>query len=114
MGERSNATSVRELYTAFSRSDIETVNGYLADDAAWCAAHGLVVVIPGTEPDPEQLREYWRERLINYEEPESIRIFDELPGLSIGKIDRESLRRLAITADSQHQRCPMTHPRDRI
>ena len=38
MDEHPNVTIVRELYAAFSRGDVETIRGYLADDAVWHAA----------------------------------------------------------------------------
>ena len=38
MAEHPNVTIVRELYGAFSRGDIETIRGYLADNAVWHAA----------------------------------------------------------------------------
>ena len=70
----------------------------VADPLFQHVAHGFVVATPGAEPDPDEIQEHCRERLINYKVPKTVRVLDELPTLAVGKIDRAALRRLAQTA----------------
>jgi acyl-CoA synthetase (AMP-forming)/AMP-acid ligase II len=48
--------------------------------------------------DPAELRSWCAARLANYKVPKQFRVVDQLPVLSIGKIDRQALRALAATA----------------
>ena len=74
----------------------------LADPLFQHVAHGFVVAAPGAEADPDELQDHCRERLINYKVPKTVRVLDELPTLTVGKIDRAALRRLAQTTGQQH------------
>jgi acyl-CoA synthetase (AMP-forming)/AMP-acid ligase II len=48
---------------------------------------------PGTSPEPETLRAFCRERLVNFKLPKRIEVRDALPMLPIGKVDKRALRR---------------------
>ncbi|MBS1106592.1 MAG: acyl--CoA ligase, partial [Deltaproteobacteria bacterium] len=58
---------------------------------------GIAYVIrkPGTDPAPEDLRAFCRERLVNFKVPKRIEVRDALPMLPIGKVDKRALRREA-------------------
>ena len=54
----------------------------------------MVVRAPGTEPSPEELADFARERIAGYKIPRSIVFADELPRNPSGKILKTELRKL--------------------
>jgi long-chain acyl-CoA synthetase len=62
------------------------------------APHAYVVLQPGTDLSPEDLRAFLGGRLAAFMVPSEVRIIDELPYKGPGKIDRGLLRMRAITA----------------
>ena len=58
-----------------------------------------VVPQPGTRPDPECLKAFCRDHLANYKVPREIKILEELPRSSTGKIVRRELQGLLRSAD---------------
>ena len=52
----------------------------------------FVVLTSGSETTPQALRDACRARLANYKVPKQIVILDEVPRLSVGKVDRNGLR----------------------
>jgi len=63
--------------------------------------------------DPDDMREWCAGRLANYKIPKQFRIVPELPVLGVGKVDRQSLRRLAAELDQSAadlRGAPPPHP----
>ena len=60
---------------------------------------GLAFVQPTVQGrlDPAELRKWCAARLANYKVPKQFRVVDQLPVLSIGKVDRQALHALAAT-----------------
>jgi fatty-acyl-CoA synthase len=54
----------------------------------------LVVPQPGASVQPDELREFLRDRVARFWIPEYWAIVTELPKTSVGKIDKKELRRL--------------------
>jgi fatty-acyl-CoA synthase len=52
----------------------------------------FVVAAGGEQPDPEQLRDFARERLARFKVPKKIFVVDELPKTGTGKIQKFQLR----------------------
>ena len=52
----------------------------------------FVALTAGSEATPEELRRECRARLANYKVPKQVVILDEVPRLSVGKVDRNGLR----------------------
>ena len=52
----------------------------------------FIALTPGSEATPEELRRECRARLANYKVPKQVVILDEVPRLSVGKVDRKGLR----------------------
>jgi acyl-CoA synthetase (AMP-forming)/AMP-acid ligase II len=59
---------------------------------------GVAYVVAKAALSPDDLLTFCRERLANYKLPKHIYVRDELPLLPIGKVDKPSLRKLAISA----------------
>ena len=55
----------------------------------------FVALTAGSEVTPEELRHECRARLANYKVPKQVVILDEVPRLSVGKVDRNGLRERA-------------------
>jgi len=53
---------------------------------------GVAYVMGSPGPDPDELREFARQRLANYKIPKQIVVLDSLPMLPIGKVDKKALR----------------------
>ncbi len=53
---------------------------------------GVAYVSGSPGPDPDELREFARQRLANYKIPKQIMVVDSLPMLPIGKVDKKTLR----------------------
>jgi fatty-acyl-CoA synthase len=62
-------------------------------DARWGEV-GLAVVVPapGSEPDPEDLRQRLRTRLAAFKVPKYVELADELPKTATGKVRKPDLR----------------------
>ena len=58
-------------------------------------ALAFVEPIPGTSPDPQELRTFCRDALAGYKVPREIRVIEELPKGATGKVQRR-----ALTADT--------------
>lgn len=56
------------------------------------AVHALVVVRPGAELDPDEVRAHCRARLAAYKVPKSLEVVDELPKNATGKILKRVIR----------------------
>lgn len=52
----------------------------------------VVVAEPGTVPDPGEVTGYCRARLASYKCPREVRVWDDLPRNSMGKIQRFIIR----------------------
>jgi acyl-CoA synthetase (AMP-forming)/AMP-acid ligase II len=59
------------------------------DDHWGEAIVAAVVTVPGSDPDPEVLRAYVRERLRGSRTPDRIVFLDDLPATATGKILRK-------------------------
>ena len=72
-----------------------------------CSEVGVafVALTAGSEAAPEELRGECRARLANYKVPKHVVILDEVPRLSVGKVDRNGLR-----ARASEQFAPGTPP----
>lgn len=57
-----------------------------------------VVPAPGASPDPALLKELCRANLANYKVPKEFIIVEDLPLLPVGKVDKQALRRRALSA----------------
>ena len=57
---------------------------------------GFVVVKPTDAVDSGSLRSYCKERLANYKIPKTFYLMKELPTLPVGKVDKVSLRKIAL------------------
>lgn len=57
---------------------------------------GFVVVKPTDALDSGSLRSYCKERLANYKIPKTFYLMKELPTLPVGKVDKVSLRKIAL------------------
>lgn len=65
-------------------------------DRLWSEVGGaFVVLITGSESTPEELRRECRARLANYKVSKQVVNLDEVPRLSVGKVDRKGLRKRA-------------------
>ena len=53
----------------------------------------VVVPEPGAAPDPESLRAFLRPHVAKWWIPERFRFVDAIPKTSVGKIDKQALRR---------------------
>jgi acyl-CoA synthetase (AMP-forming)/AMP-acid ligase II len=60
--------------------------------------HGYVILQPGAEASPEDLRRFVAGRLAEFMVPAEVHVISEMPSKGPGKIDRELLRMRAITA----------------
>ncbi|HEY7892230.1 MAG TPA: class I adenylate-forming enzyme family protein [Solirubrobacteraceae bacterium] len=79
----------------------------VADDLFQRVGHAFVEPPQGTDrPTPEQLRAYCSERLANYKLPKSITVLDALPVLRNEKVDRLTLRELAVAAQAPDPTSP--------
>jgi fatty-acyl-CoA synthase len=70
-------------------------------DAKWGEApHAFVVLKPGAETTPEELRAFTRDRLAHFKTPQTVTFLPELPKTATGKIQKFVLRgrRAAIAA----------------
>ena len=65
----------------------------------------FVALTAGSATTPEELRAECRARLANYKVPKQVVILDEVPRLSVGKVDRKGLR-----ARAREQFAPGTLP----
>ncbi len=54
--------------------------------------HAVIVAAPGTEPDPDEIREFVKERIAGYKTPRSFDFVTELPVSGAGKILKRELR----------------------
>jgi fatty-acyl-CoA synthase len=62
-------------------------------DARWGEApHAFVVLKPGAAADPEELRQFTRDRLAHFKAPHSVTFVAELPKTATGKIQKYVLR----------------------
>jgi acyl-CoA synthetase (AMP-forming)/AMP-acid ligase II len=69
------------------------------DDLYQSVGHAFVEPAQGTDrPTPEQLQTYCRRSLANYKVPKSITVLETLPILRNEKVDRVTLRELALAA----------------
>jgi fatty-acyl-CoA synthase len=64
----------------------------LPDDRWGEAPHAFVVLKPGASADPEEMRQFARDRMAHFKAPHSIRFVDELPKTATGKIQKYVLR----------------------
>ena len=62
------------------------------------APHAYVILQPGAEARPEELRDFVTGRLAEFMVPAEVHLISEMPSKGPGKIDRELLRMRAITA----------------
>jgi hypothetical protein len=62
------------------------------------APHAYVILEPGAEMRPEELRSFVAGRLAEFMVPAQVRVIAEMPFKGPGKVDRELLRMRAITA----------------
>src|ERR1700737_649328 len=72
----------------------------LADEKWGEAPHAFVILKPGAQATPEELRQFTRDRLAHFKAPHSVTFVDELPKTATGKIQKYVLRggRAAIAA----------------
>jgi fatty-acyl-CoA synthase len=72
----------------------------LADEKWGEAPHAFVILKPGASADPEELRQFTRDRLAHFKAPHTVTFVDELPKTATGKIQKYVLRggRAAIAA----------------
>lgn len=68
------------------------------DPAAGEAPHAYVIVQPGADVGPDDLRAFVASRLAEFMVPAEVRLISEMPHKGPGKVDRELLRMRAITA----------------
>lgn len=61
-----------------------------------------VMQVPGTTPNPEDLRAFCKARLANFKVPKTIVVHETLPLLPVGKVDKVTLKRRAL-ADAQSE-----------
>ena len=66
------------------------------DEAFGEVGHAFIELLPGHSATIEDLRVWCRERLANYKVPKIFDIRQELPRLPIGKIDKQSLRKILL------------------
>jgi fatty-acyl-CoA synthase len=64
----------------------------LPDDKWGEAPHAFVVLKPGATAEPDDLRQFTRERLAHFKTPHSVQFVDELPKTATGKIQKYVLR----------------------
>ncbi len=64
----------------------------LADEKWGEAPHAFVILKPGTSADPEELRQFTRDRLAHFKAPHTVTFVDELPKTATGKIQKYVLR----------------------
>ena len=57
----------------------------------------FVVSAAGTEPDPDEVVAWCRERMANFKVPRRVEVLDALPLVAAGKVDKNALRTLAAT-----------------
>ena len=65
----------------------------LPDDKWGEAPHAFVVLKPGATAEPDDLRQFTRERLAHFKTPHSVQFVDELPKTATGKIQKFVLRK---------------------
>ena len=72
----------------------------LADEKWGEAPHAFVILKPGASADPEELRQFTRDRLAHFKAPHTVTFVTELPKTATGKIQKYVLRggKAAITA----------------
>jgi acyl-CoA synthetase (AMP-forming)/AMP-acid ligase II len=63
------------------------------DDKWGEAVMAIVVARPGTQPDPQQILEFTRERIAGYKVPKTIAFLDALPRNASGKVLKTELRK---------------------
>lgn len=62
------------------------------DDRMGEVGRAYVIARPGTEPDPDEIGGWLRERLANFKVPRSIAVVDALPRNATGKVQKTELR----------------------
>jgi fatty-acyl-CoA synthase len=72
----------------------------LPDDRWGEAPHAFVILKPGASAQPEELKQFTRDRLAHFKAPHSVTFVDDLPKTATGKIQKYVLRgnRAAIAA----------------
>jgi acyl-CoA synthetase (AMP-forming)/AMP-acid ligase II len=71
------------------------------DEVYQAVGHAFVELLPGDDrPATNELRDYCSERLANYKVPKAITVLEELPRLRNEKVDKVSLRQMALGARS--------------
>lgn len=92
-GEKVSALEIEDVLRAHpSVADCAVVG---VPDPAWgdrvCAA---VVPVPGTSPDPDEIRSFARERLAPYKVPKDVLITEALPRNAMGKVTKPAVTEL--------------------
>jgi fatty-acyl-CoA synthase len=64
----------------------------LADEKWGEAPHAFVILKPGASADPEELRQFTRDRLAHFKAPHTVTFVTELPKTATGKIQKYVLR----------------------
>src|SRR5690606_23323426 len=88
-----NVYSKEDEDALHAHPDVLLAAGVGVPDPRWGeAVHALVTVAPGTAPSPEELTAWVKERQGPGHAPRSIRLVDEIPRTSLGKIDKRAVR----------------------
>jgi fatty-acyl-CoA synthase len=64
----------------------------LPDERWGESPHAFVVLKPGASADPEEIREFARDRMAHFKAPQTVRFVTELPKTATGKIQKYVLR----------------------
>jgi fatty-acyl-CoA synthase len=64
----------------------------LPDEKWGEAPHAFVILKSGASPDPEEIRQFTRDRLAHFKAPHTVTFVDELPKTATGKIQKYVLR----------------------
>ena len=96
-GENVYPAEVENVLAAHPAVDDVAVIG-LPDERWGETVTAIVCARPGTDPDPQELIAFTRERLAHYKCPTSVRLVGELPRNPSGKVIKRTLRELFAPA----------------
>jgi acyl-CoA synthetase (AMP-forming)/AMP-acid ligase II len=89
-GENIAPAEIEDVLTAHAAVADAAVVGLPDEEWGECI-HAVVVLHPGAEADPDELRAFCRERLRGSKTPDSVRIWSELPYTPTGKLLRREI-----------------------
>ena len=87
VGRHHCATSISRIVARRAWSGL-----VVADDYRGETVKAVVSLRPGIQADPDEIREFCKDRLAAYKYPRIVEIIDELPKTVTGKVLRRELR----------------------